>query len=329
LSYPHLALSVAVQKVTTRSADDMTSLLKTGTWGCVITLLSLPYVLAGPDRGPVTGRAPSAWATSFQAGFLSQQASDYDAGGAFTVNRASLGIDITRVYDRRRTIGLSVEYGYDDYHFNSAAGDPWSEVNSVNVSLPVRWSLTDSWGLLAIPMVRSARENGADLSDSMTGGFIGGAMYRFGDYLTLGPGFGVIKQLEDDTSIFPILLVQWNITKSLKVETGRGIGASQGPGLSLNWQATDHWNLALGVRYERLRFRLAPSVLTTDFVGEEAGLPLYLGATYGVSKTSEISIYTGMRMAGTYSLEDSQGNPFTESDVENATFAGIAWKYKF
>ncbi len=313
----------------------MTPFSKSATWLFFTALLSPSSAVAGADTAAILGQASNSsntspsWESSFQAGFLSQQESDFDGGGTYSVNRANLSADFTRVYDRRRTIGLSLEYGYDGYDFNAAAGDPWSDVHSVNVGLPIRWSLTGAWGLIAIPTLRSAAESGADVSESITGGFLGGVSYRFGDRLTLGPGFGVISQIEDDTSIFPILLIQWKITDSLKLETGRGLGASQGPGLSLNWQVSDDWRLSLGSRYERLRFRRADTNFTDNYIGEEEGIPIYLGASYTISKSSELSIYTGARVGGSIAIEDDQGNPFTSSDVDATSFTGIVWKQKF
>lgn len=277
----------------------------------------------------ITLGAQPDWQTSAQGGFLSQLRTDTDSGSAFSVNRAIIGADLTRVFDRSRSIGLSLEYGYDGYNFDAAAEDPWSDINSINLSLPIRWSLTGAWGLLAIPTIRSSSESGADFSDSLTSGFIGGVSYRFGDHLILGPGFGVIGQLEDDTSIFPILLIQWKITDQITFETGRGMGASQGPGLSLRWQATDAWEISLGARYERLRFRLADTALTPDFIGEDQGFPVYLGATYTFSKSSEISIYTGIRAGASLAIDTNTGASSTEADADPTPFAGFAWRQKF
>ncbi len=80
-------------------------------------------------------------------------------------------------------------------------------------------------------------------------------------------------------SVFPILIIKWNITDTLKFETGRGFGASQGPGLNLVWQATDKCKLTLGGRYERQRFRLnddgiAPDVILPKFNSQSPGHPV-------------------------------------------------------
>lgn len=304
--------------------------------GLLAASLCLSNLSAGPDASTQLGASAAGsrerlpeWGSSFQLGYLHQLESDIDSGGSFSVNRANLSAGVTRVFDRYRTIGLSFGYGYDGYDFSGAAADPWSDIHTLSMALPIRWSLSDSWDLLAIPTVRSSGASGSSFSDSLSGGFLGGVSYRFGDHLILGPGIGVLTQIEDDTSVFPILIVQWKITDGLELETGRGYGASQGPGLNLNWQASDKWTLSLGSRYENFRFRLDDSGAVPGGIGEEQGVPVYLGASYAISKLSELSFYAGAKFGGTVALEDRSGNRIAKSDHDIAPFAGFAWKLRF
>lgn len=309
-----------------KSQKVMPHIAKATPWCLLNASLCLSNLAAGPISSPQLGEQPSLWETSLQAGYLHQLDSDQDNGGSFSVNRANLSAGITRVFDRYRTIGLSFGYGYDGYDFEGSAATPWSDIHTLSLALPVRWSLSDSWNLLAIPTIRSTGASGANFPDSLNGGFIGGASYRFGDNLSIGPGFGVLTQIEDETRVFPILIVQWKIMENLQLETGRGFGASQGPGLNLNWQANDKWNLSLGGRFERLRFRLDDQGAAANQIGEEQGLPVYLGATYAVSKFSELSIYAGARFGGNITVDNTSGNQITSDDYDVAPFVGMTWK---
>jgi hypothetical protein len=309
----------------------MPTLPKALSSGLLAACLSLSNLAAGPDASAQPGAREQlpGWDSSFQVGYLYQLESDIDDGGSFSVNRANVSAGVTRVFDRSRTIGLSFGYGYDGYDFSDTAADPWSDIHTLSLALPIRWSLSDSWGLLAIPTIRSSGASGSDFADSLSGGILGGVSYRFGDHLTIGPGIGVLTQLEDDTSIFPILIVQWKITDSLELETGRGFGASQGPGLNLNWQASEKWKLTLGGRYENFRFRLDDTGSAPDGVGEEKGVPVYLGASYTTSKSSELSLYAGAKFGGSIALDDSSGERIDRNDYDIAPFAGISWRLKF
>ena len=282
---------------------------------------------------PATEVVPSEgipdWVPSLQVGYLHQFNSDLNDGGSFSVDRAVARVGISRVFDRDRIIGVSFSYGYDGYRFDDLIEEPWSDIHTMGLAFPVRWALAEDWSLFAVPTVLSTVESGASFSDGLTGGFLGGAAYAFGDHLVLGPGIGVLSQLEDSASVFPILIIKWNITDTLKLETGRGFGASQGPGLNLVWQASDQWKITLGSRYEKKRFRLNDKGLAPEGVGEDRGIPVYLGASYATSQFSELSVYAGAKFGGTLTRDDDAGRQIARSDYDTAAFVGLAWKWGF
>ena len=105
------------------------------------------------------------------------------------------------------------------------------------------------------------------------GGFVG-VSWRINDRLTIGPGIGVISEIEDSPTVFPVLLIDWKITESLVLATGSGVGATLGPGLVLRYMATDKWSFYLGGRYEKLRFRLNADGPSPTGVGEDKSFPL-------------------------------------------------------
>lgn len=278
---------------------------------------------------PSTTESIPNWVPSFRLGYMHQFDTDLDQGGSFSVDRVNTRIGISRVFSRSNTIGLSLGYGFNGYDFSDVAADPWSDIHRVSLSAPIRWAINDDWQLFAIPSIRSVAEDGADFSDSLTGGFLGGVSYRFGDHLTIGPGVGVLSQLEDSTSVFPILLIKWKITDCLQLETGRGFGASQGPGLNLVWNVSDQWKITLGGRYEKLRFRLDDSGTNPDGIGEDRGIPVYLGASYATSQFSELTFYAGAQFGGELRFENESGHSISKTDYDTAPFAGIAWKLGF
>ncbi|MEP4077209.1 hypothetical protein [Haloferula sp.] len=301
---------------------------------CISLLTSaacLVPALAGPETAPEISPEKSIpdWVPSFGAGYLHQFDADLDRGGSFSVDRAILRAGISRVFDRDRSIGVSLGYGYDGYSFDNLVPEPWSDIHTLRLGLPVRWALGDRWSLFGIPTIRSSVESGASFSDGITGGFIGGASYEFSDRLSIGPGVGVLSQLEDDASVFPILVINWKITDSLSLETGRGYGASQGPGLLLKWQASERWNFVFGSRYEKLRFQLDDLGVAPGGVGEERGIPVYLGASYSLSRFSELSIYGGAKFGGSIAVDNQFGNRVARTDFDVAPFAGLTWRMGF
>jgi len=295
----------------------------TGLWAGTSDHASEPSAIeASPENIPD-------WVPSFQMGYLHQFDSDLNDGGSFSVDRAVARVGVSRVFDREHIAGISLSYGYDNYSFDDLIEEPWSDVHTLGLAFPVRWALGEDWSIFAVPTIRSTVESGASFSDGLTGGFIGGVSYTFGDHLTLGPGIGALSQLEDGASVFPILIIKWNITDTLKFETGRGFGASQGPGLNLVWQATDKCKLTLGGRYEKKRFRLNDDGIAPDGVGEDRGIPVYLGASYATSRFSEFSVYAGAKFGGSLTHDDESGHEIANSDYDTALFTGLAWKWGF
>ena len=254
-------------------------------------------------------------------------------GGDFSVGRFYIEPGVALDFSRDLNLALVVGYSYDAYDFSGTTGlgspDPWDGINTLRFSARLRWAPDDKWTVFAIPTFRFAAESGADWDDAIQGGVIAGFSYKINDKLTIGPGFGVLTQIEDDPSIFPVLLIDWQITDRLALRTGRGLGATQGPGLQLAWEFEDQWELVFGGRYERLRFRLDNSGIAPGGVGEEESIPLYLGVSYNFDRFTSVSFLAGVNLAGKLTLENSSGGRISRRDYDPAPFLGIIGRVRF
>jgi len=169
--------------------------------------------------------------------------------------------------------------------------------------------------IYAIPTLRFNAESGASLNDGKNGGVLAGAAYRVNDRLTIGPGIGVFSEIEDDTSFFPILIVDWKITDTLSLETGRGFAATRGHGLQLNWKYSPRWQFAFGGRYEKTRFRLDDSGPAPGGVGQDKAIPLFALAEFAIAEDMKFSLIGGAETSGHLSLEDGSGRKISSSDL--------------
>jgi len=297
----------------------------------VLALIGLPAGGYAENSGEETRRRgpKPGWSSFWRGGLIHQFDSTLNGGGGFRVDRFSLQAGPAYMKDVRRMVSLSFGYGYDGYSFSGdrgfAALRPWKEIHSFRVGLPVRWELKDQWVLFVIPSLRWTAEDGADFGDGATGGGFAGVSYRFGDRLTLGPGIGVVSQIEDEVSIFPALIINWKITDRLSLETGRGLGAAAGPGLTLNWKTSRRWKLTLGGRYEKLRFRLDREGLAPGGIGEDRSFPLYGGVT-GRYGPVQLSLLGGLKFEGTLRLENRDGNLVAKEDYHPAGFVGFSFR---
>ena len=131
---------------------------------------------------------------------------------------------------------------------------PWEHVHFLSLSLPIRRPLTLDWSMMFIPTLRTMVEDLSDADQNLTGGAIVGFSRQISPKLKLGPGSD-ITQLEDNPSFFPVIVVDWDLSDQWRLSTGRGAGASQGPGLTLSYDWSTRGISCFSGRYERFRFR--------------------------------------------------------------------------
>jgi hypothetical protein len=296
----------------------------------VISCPAAVLASGGGETGRSQGTSP--WSPFVRGGYVHQFDSDMDGGGRFSVDRSFLQGGVSYSTGPRRRVSFSVGAGRDRYDFSGDLGfvdEPWDRIDQLRFSVPLTWAFDEQWTLFAIPTLRFYGESGASAGDSATGGALAGVSYRFGDSLTIGPGLGVLSRLEDSVGVFPILILDWKITDRISLETGRGLGATQGPGLDLHYRLSDSWSFGLGARYESLRFRLDDRGSAPDGVGEDSSIPVYLSATYSRGRDVQISAIAGVEINGELRLEDSEGRRLARDDYETAPFLGATFNVRF
>ena len=296
-----------------------------------------PVSMAQESNRDKPSSAPaSKWSPFARGGYVYQFQSDIDDdGGNFRVNRLVADAGIAYALDYRRRLSFALGYGLSDYDFSGAEGfaglRPWRHVDTFGLSASAIWGIDQQWTVFIIPSLKFSAERGAALDQALSGGGFVGFSYRFSKRLTIGPGIGVITQLEDDPSIFPVLIINWQITDRLTLETGRGLGATLGPGLSLSWKANDQLSLSVGGRFERLRFRLDDDGArrSIDGIGDDRSFPLFAGATYHFSPQVRASLVGGVKLGGEVRLEDKDGDLITKGDYKHAGFLGLTLNARF
>ncbi len=238
-----------------------------------------------------------------------------------------------KVLRDRWRLGATLGYGEDNYDFSGSSGfgglNPWDRVREFRAGVSAQYFANDEWTLYAIPSVRFNAESGASFDDGINGGLLAGASYRVNDTLTIGPGFGAFTEIEDSMSFFPILLIDWKITDTLSLETGRGFAASRGPGLQLRWRYSPTWQFAIGGRYEKTRFRLDDEGVAPGGVGQDKAIPLFALAEYAMGQDLKLALIGGAEVGGELRLEDDSGKLITRSDLSEAMFLGATFQARF
>jgi len=256
-----------------------------------------------------------------------------DSDGDFDMTRAFLQPSISYAWDRRNSVSLSVGVGESSYNFSGKATvgnlEPWDDIRDYRVSLPIRFSPAEKADVILIPSWRSSSEDGASVSKADTEGVLTAAGWRFSDTLTLGPGFGWFSELGGGSNFFPVLLIDWQISQRFALTTGRGLGASQGPGLTLDYEAGSKWTVGLTARYEKTRFLLDDKEGFSDGFGEDKSLPLLLTLTYKPWPMTSVSGILGVEFAGSLRMEDANGKLAAKADYDNAPVIGLVFSSRF
>lgn len=280
-------------------------------------------------NGPPTG-----WGYSVGGGYVHNFDTGIDNGGSFARDSALIQAGVRYAFTPDRSAALSLGYGFENYNFSGTSGlggaDPWSDLHTFRIGAPVIWGIDDRWKIFIIPTVRFQGEIDASFSDSLSGGGFVGFSYKFNDKITIGPGFGAITQLEDQPAYFPVLIIDWQITEKWSFSTGRGIGATLGPGLVLAWKPLDSWRFGIGARFERFRFRLNDNrTVAPNGVGEDRNQPVFLTAEYSPNPGIALSVLAGAQTGGELRIDDQNGNRVSETDYETGAFAGFTFQFRF
>ncbi|MEE4174112.1 MAG: hypothetical protein V2I57_07660 [Xanthomonadales bacterium] len=298
---------------------------------CLALAIAAALLLARPAAAQP---APDGWFWTVDGLFAAQGAADLgDEGGDFSLQRAYLGASLDYLWDPRTALGVSVGGGLSRYDFSGqtglAPGEPWEDIEDWRVSLASRFPINDRISGLIIPSYRVNRESGASTSGADTWGLIAGVSWRLRPGLTLGPGIGVFERLEESTAVFPILVIDWDITERWNLSTGRGLAASQGPGLTLGYTLNDDWTLNLIGRYEQIDFRLDDEGPAPGGIGRDEVVPLVLGAEWAPNPGTRLGFFIGGEFGGELELADPFGEVIARTDYDTALIGGASFSFRF
>ena len=153
--------------------------------------------------------------------------------------------------------------------------------------------------------------------------------WKLSNTLTLGPGFGWFSEVGGGSTAFPIIVIDWKITDRISLTTGSGLAASQGPGLTLNYQLAEKSTLGLTGRFEQTRFALDSEAGDAAQIGEDQSAPLLLTLEYSPWPMTSISVLAGAEFAGQLTLEDASGDSIANSEFDTAPVIGLTFSSRF
>ena len=250
-----------------------------------------------------------------------------DGGGAFSVLRFEGSGRGGGPFSQNLRLFMDFAYVNAEYDFgfpipvgcpDPAAcftGSPWNTTHRVDLSPGVSIVLTDRFHIQLMVPMRWHFESGSEAS-GFTGGFIGALRLQLADDFTAALGVAVQSEIEEGTSIYPVIGLDWRFSKALAIET-RG-GPYQGGTGALVWRPGEAVQMRLSVGYERRRFRLARDPTNPDGVGEYTSVPLLGGLLLNLGQNVDLSFEGGIATAGELEIENARGLPLRRESFDTA-----------
>lgn len=308
---------------------------------CLVPLISVPVLAQNkPAGGPPQLPPPIEFRLGASHTF-DGDLSDTDA----SVNRTALLGDLSYrlpSFNDKMVVTLSLSAGQLWYDFSGATSlapgtaKPWSDITLASVSVSTLYFFNEKWTGFGAVSVNYAGESGADFGESLTGGVLVGASYKFSDDLSIGALLLVKTQLEDDVLVFPIPTFKWKLpfdddrrfTLSLG---GSEAGSILGAGASLSYAASDTLTVALALTGFGVGgdFRLDEDGPIPGGVGRDFSVPLVASVKWNPRPNLTLGAFAGMTLFGNVEALNSNGDDIIDRDVDPAVIIGANLSFSF
>ena len=270
------------------------------------------------------------WTFKIMGGYSHRFDADLSGGGGIEQNRYSMGAEFRVKIDLDTDVTIAGAGQIFDYEFNGFTGlggkDPWGDIGLITAGAIFRHRPFNDWEVWGGPYINWAWENGTDFNDSFIAGGIAGLSFKFGEDLRIGAGLGANSRLEESARFYPVFDLYWKITDDWSLET-RGLGV-QRQGLELIYKLPDDWEIAGGVGYEYLQFRLDDDGIASDGVGQDTSIPLWLRIGKDIGDF-RFDLFASLITAGRLKLIDADGRGINSSDYDATPALGAYLSLRF
>lgn len=294
------------------------------------TLLAAALLAAA---APAAAQDKSPWRFNADAFYGGQGDSDLDQGGSVGLTFGGIGAGLRYAPSRDWSVGLQLTATRYSYDFSGtgpiASLDPWSDVNTVTLGLPVFYAFDQNWSLYAQAIVQRAGTKDADSGESGVYGGLAAINYAFAPNRRIGLGAGYFTGLEDDR-VVPLLLVDWQFDENWRLANPLPAGPAGGAGLELVYSFGNGWEAGVGGAYRSLRFRLDETLAAApNGIGEYSAMLTFARVRYNFSRDVSLDLYAGADFGGEIKLISANGNTLRSDDVATAPLIAISLTGRF
>jgi len=289
-------------------------------------------LMVGPSMSFAQTPKPGEVSTAITASVLSQLSTDIDKGGRFSWWGAEFSVGVTRQFTTELSAGVTGKYGAERWSFETptafGTAAPWDSINRPSVGLSLAYQISGDLALFVAPQVEWAYESGASASDAINYGAVIGLTKVYSPQLVVGVGVGAFRQI-DRNFYFPFVIVNWQITDSLRLSNPLQAGPTGGAGLELSYSWSDSWEAAAGAAFREYRFRLRADGSTPNGLGQNEGVPLFARLTRKFGPVAQVDLYAGAVIGGKLKLINAAGGTVQSSRYGAAPLLALSGTINF
>ena len=218
---------------------------------------------------------------------------------------------------------------YDFSSGNDRSQLLWNNIHQATLMMGYGWTAGENWTLVALGMVRTAGESGADFGDTITGGAALAVDYRWNEDLSTGAILGVLSQLEDGAAFLPIPTLDWRFADGWLLHIGMVGMTYPGLGPEISYRS-DKWQFALGGSFQKRRYRLDNRAgPTNEGIGQEISFPIFVRAAFAPTEHMSFGVVTGVALGGELRSGADGGSKVFKDDYDPAGFLGLQANFRF
>lgn len=263
---------------------------------------------------------------------ITQFDTNLDSGGKFRWSGGIASASVLRQFATNIAAGLSVQYEYQGYHFDSPTAfrgvAPWGNVQQPQIGATFIFAPSEDWTVMVSPSVAWAYESGASTSDALEYGGVVAVTKDFSPTLSIGLGAAIFRQIYE-TKTFPFLAVDWQIDKNWKLSNPFAAGPTGPAGLELSYTFDDNWEAGFGGSYRSYAFRLNRDGPVPDGIGEQRFIPIFVRLSRNLGKQAQVDLYATGLANGRLNVKNQNAEDVVAEDYSFAPALALTLRYRF
>lgn len=197
----------------------------------------------------------------------------------------------------------------------------------------VRFSsqINERWGWYVGGGANVAGERGASWSDAATYSALVGLTYAPSRSLLIGPAIIVSTRLEDEPTVLPAAIINWQIAEQWRFHTLSPALGNTGRAAILEYAATEKVAFSVGVGFTSSEYRLDADDESPPSKGilRDRAVAAFVGVDWKPTARVAVDVKAGALVWREFELRDSEGNGIMDVETEPTPGVSVALVFSF